>query len=90
MLYKLRKRILVFHSAQEGQAIVFVALFCLVMALFAFMVINIGYLTSNRIEAQNSADAVALSSDEAQCVTSNPFTSDENPSPHAAARQFVT
>jgi len=62
MLYKLRKRILVFHSAQEGQAIVFVALFCLVMALFAFMVINIGYLTSNRIKAQNSADAVAVSS----------------------------
>jgi hypothetical protein len=62
MLYRIRKRVLVFHSAQEGQAIVFVALFCLVMALFAFMLINIGYITGNRMEAQNSADAVALSS----------------------------
>jgi hypothetical protein len=62
MLYKIREKVLIFHSAQEGQAIVFVALFCLVMALFAFMVINVGFLTNNRIQAQNSADAVAVSS----------------------------
>lgn len=62
MLERIRKRVLVFHSAQEGQAIVFVALFCLVMALFIFMIINVGHLTSNRIKAQNAADAVAVSS----------------------------
>lgn len=45
---------------EGGQAIMFVAVLALVIALFVAMVINVGNLATNRIRMQNAADAAAM------------------------------
>ncbi len=49
------------HKNESGQSIVFSAITFLFLALFVFMVLNVGDVTSRKMRLTNNADAVAVS-----------------------------
>jgi len=57
MIKRLRK----LHKNESGQSIVFSAITFLFLALFVFMVLNVGDITSKKMRLTNNADAVAVS-----------------------------
>ena len=57
MLIKLKS----LHKNESGQSIVFSAITFLFLALFVFMVLNVGDVTSKKMRLTNNADAVAVS-----------------------------
>ncbi len=57
MITKLRS----LHKNESGQSIVFSAITFLFLAMFVFMVLNVGDITSKKMRLTNNADAVAVS-----------------------------
>ncbi len=55
------RRIRGLHKNESGQSIVFSAITFLFLALFVFMVLNVGDVTSRKMRLTNNADAVAIS-----------------------------
>ncbi len=55
------RRIRGLHKNESGQSIVFSAITFLFLALFVFMVLNVGDVTSKKMRLTNNADAVAVS-----------------------------
>jgi hypothetical protein len=55
------KRLKGFHSEEDGQSVVFIALSLLFIVMFVFMVINTGDITTRKMKMVTAADATAIS-----------------------------
>jgi hypothetical protein len=61
MMQELRRRMGLLHRDESGQSLVFVALCLLMMFMFVCVTVDVGDFVADKIDVQNDADAMAIS-----------------------------